>query len=87
MLRRNSRQSRPWRSCFRPWRERFPVVDTEIQTQDETTCPYRLQVSTDAALLAVGLRSTGPCFPTRMGPVVHAFHQHSPRPVAVIPHD
>lgn len=72
---------------LQPWRERFPEVDTEIRTKDEAVAPYLLQVSSDAALLAVGHRIGGDPFPTRMGPVVHALLHHSRRPVAVVPHE
>ena len=70
-----------------PWRERFPDVATEIRTKGDAAAPYLLRVSTDAALLAVGRRIHDHPFPTRMGPVVHALLRHSPRPVAVIPHE
>ncbi|WP_314174737.1 universal stress protein [Streptomyces winkii] len=70
-----------------PWRERFPEVDTEIRAEGGAAAPYLLQVSTDAALLTVGRRTRGHPFPTRIGPVAHALLHHSPRPVAVIPHE
>lgn len=71
---------------LRPWRERFPDVDSEIWAEGEAVAPYLLQVASDATVLAVGRRVRGHPFPTRVGPVVHALLHHSSRPVAVIPH-
>jgi nucleotide-binding universal stress UspA family protein len=70
-----------------PWRERFPDVPVELHTEGAAIAPYLLQVASDATLLTIGRRPRGHPFPTRIGPVAHALLHHSPRPIALIPHD
>jgi nucleotide-binding universal stress UspA family protein len=70
-----------------PWRERFPDVPVELHTEGAAIAPYLLQVASDATLLTIGRRPRGHPFPTLIGPVAHALLHHSPRPIALIPHD
>jgi nucleotide-binding universal stress UspA family protein len=72
---------------LQPWRERFPDVTTEVRTEGAAIAPYLLQVASDATVLTIGRRPRGHPFPTRIGPVAHALLHHSPRPIALIPHD
>lgn len=71
--------------AVRPWRERYPEVETEDLTQAAAVIPYLLEVSSDAGMIAVGRRTRGHPFPTRIGSVAHAVLHHVHCPVAVVP--
>ncbi|MFD1659265.1 universal stress protein [Streptomyces caeni] len=71
---------------LRPWREKFPDVETTEQVVIGTPGSHLADVSHDASLVVVGRKSRPSPVGPHIGPVTHAVLHHAAAPVAVVPH-
>ncbi|MFE9483751.1 universal stress protein [Streptomyces spororaveus] len=73
--------------ALRPWREKYPAVDTLGHSSDGHPVRHLLRKASGAGLLIVGRRIRRPSVGTHIGPVTHAVIHHAQVPVAVIAHE
>ncbi|MFI6935811.1 universal stress protein [Streptomyces sp. NPDC050287] len=73
--------------ALRPWREKYPQVDTADTIRHETPAKAVINASEGAALLVVGRHAHRHDVAPHLGHVTHAAIHHGRCPVAVVPHD
>lgn len=80
-------QTEVLRAQLRPWRERYPTVETECRTVVGQPAVNLVDDAAEAALLVVGRRPHQHKVGTHIGAVTQAVMHHAAVPVAVVPHD
>ncbi|MFF1546450.1 universal stress protein [Streptomyces sp. NPDC058291] len=72
--------------ALRPWREKYPQVDSADTICHETPAKAVVHTADGAALLVVGRRAHRHDVGPHLGHVTHAAIHHGRCPVAVVPH-
>jgi nucleotide-binding universal stress UspA family protein len=71
----------------RPWREKYPGVEVDLQVTHGQPARMLVDAATDAAMVMVGRRGRHRGDGGHLGSVAHAVMHHVTAPVAVVPHD
>ncbi len=75
------------RETLRPWEEKYPGVEVDVQTVVKRPARHLVEAAADASMVVVGRRVHRSPVGTHLGNITHAVLHHSRAPVAVVPHD